>query len=61
MMKKEVKMEKVYRKNGNSTSRGNPYCKKHFIEVHKREPNIADTATIGVCRKCSFERNTALN
>ena len=54
------KMEKVYRKNGNSTSRGNPYCKKHFIEVYKREPNITDSATIGVCRRCSSERNTTL-
>jgi len=33
-------MEKTYLKNGNSTTRGNHYCMKHFIEVHKRGPGI---------------------
>lgn len=56
-----IKMEKVYLKNGNSTPRGNRYCMKHFIEIHKRDPNIMDVATIGICRKCSAERNCAPN
>ena len=45
-------MEKTYLKNGNSTSRGNNYCMKHFIEVHKRSPNISDKASFRLCKRC---------
>ena len=45
-------MDKIYLKNGNNKRKGNKYCKNHFIQVHKREPNIMDTASIGPCRKC---------
>ncbi len=47
-------MDKVYLKNGNTEKKGNKqhYCKDHFIEIYKREPNIQDVATPGFCYRC---------
>lgn len=46
-------MEKVYRKDGNTKTKGKKYCKKHFIKKYRREPNIMDTAHIGTCHVCT--------
>ena len=45
-------MVKTYRKDGNSTGKGLTYCKKHFIKLYGRDPNINDTAYFSTCPKC---------
>ena len=45
-------MEKAYIKDGNSGKKGNPYCKMHFMFVHKREPNLMDKVSFRTCVKC---------
>lgn len=41
-------MDKIYKTQDSNTY----YCKAHFQKKYKREPNITDIATVGVCRIC---------
>jgi len=45
-------MNKVYCKDGNSKTKSKMYCKDHFLKRHGREPNITDTAHLGLCSDC---------
>lgn len=58
----QIPVTKTYRKDGNTKTTGKTYCKEHFIEKYKREPNILDTAHFYSCDSIDHcERRNAFN